>query len=151
MRQSNDKGSTSAKRKNTSRDESTPKKTMIRNDLYISDEMSVGDWCRFRSHIMNGQPKNFIIGRVLSFEYIQGKTEKEKQYSLDTAPISSNTSNKRGILALAVWKMLNIEFTLEVLPSPSFFANIEDYVAHLDSPKCLENPNFKVDLSKLFP
>lgn len=145
-----DTGSTSAKRKSTSTDELKPKKSLVRNDLYILDEIGVGDWCIFKFHIVDGPQQDFILGRVLSFKYIQGKTEKEKQYSLDSAPISTNTSNKRGISVLAVWSMLSSKFTLEGLSSPSFFVNIENYVAHMDSPKSLENPEFKVDFLKLF-
>lgn len=157
VRTSKEVGLTPVKKKSTSTDEPNSKKIKIREDLYILDSITVGDWCIFKmlddqshTYTVNGQLKNVILGRVLAFKYIQGKSEKEKQYSLDSAPVSSNTSNKRGISVLAVWHLLSNDLSLESLSIPSFFVNIENYVVHLNSPKSLENSELKKDLLKLF-
>lgn len=147
----------SGNRKSTSTEELISKKTTIRDDLYISSEISVGDWCIFKICGDNsneyGQPKNIItsiiIGRVLGFKYIKGKSEKEKQYSWDIAPIVSDSSNKRGIEVLAIWNELRSNSTVEALSTPSFFVNIENYVAHFNSLEAFKNPEFKVALLKL--
>lgn len=107
-----------------------------KNDLIILDNIRIGDWCLLKK---NGYspPKNFeihfegiVVGRVLGFKYVSGATEKDKQYSLDTAPISTSTSNKRGIEVLASWYGLNDDLTLSILKNPSFFISIDNYIAH---------------------
>lgn len=161
VRKNNDTVQHSRKRKSTSTEEPIPKKISIRDDLYISKEIGVGDWCIFKMcgdlggdnsneyGQASGQLKKILIGRVLGFKYIKGKSEKEKQYSLDIAPIESNSSNKRGIEVLCSWNEFKNNSTVEALSSPSFFINIENYVAHISSLEAFKNHEFKIALSKL--
>lgn len=140
-------------KKSTPTQEPLPKITKIRDDLYISSEIGVGDWCIFK--ICRDNPneydrlKNIIIGRVLCFKYINGKSEKEKQYSLDIAPIQSTSSNKRGIEVLALWKDFKNNSSVEPMLNPSFFVNIENYVAHFNSLDSFKMSEFKIAILKL--
>lgn len=47
---------------------------------------------------------------ILGFRYIQGRTDKERQYSLYSAPISANNTSNRGIEVLATWKNVDADF-----------------------------------------
>lgn len=79
------------------------------DNLSILDDIRIGDWCIFRkigcTSTTNSDTYNehIIIGSVLGFKYLNGRTEKDKEYSLDMAPTSAPLSNKRGIEVLALW------------------------------------------------
>lgn len=83
--------------------------------------------------------KDIIIGRVLSFKYINGSTEKEKQYSLDTAPTSTTSLNRRGIEVLALWYIFDKNLVFQPLHKPSFFVNKDNYVASIYPPQIIRN------------
>lgn len=101
-------------------------------------EIKVGDWCIFKTRCENlseDPSADLIIGNILAFKYSTGDTEKKRQYSLDVAPVKSNIENPRGISVLGLWYSLKKDFTLENLPHPSFFINIDKYVATVNAPE----------------
>lgn len=108
--------------------------------LNTNHELQIGDWCVFcLEEVDESKTKNdFILGNVLSFRYIDGKSAKAKGYSWDFAPVvpRPNTQN-RGIEVLASW--FEIGPTVNFLPmnineSNSFYINIEKYVSTLICP-----------------
>lgn len=141
--------SRSRKRKVVSLETLTAKKKLTDcsndRDLFILDEIRIGDWCVFRkigcTPSTNSEKYNedIIIGSVLGFKYSVGSTEKDKQYSLDIAPTTAPLSNKRGIEVLALWYDLTKDLVLQPLLRPSFFVNIDNYVTHTKPLKCIQN------------
>lgn len=111
-------------------------------DLFELSEIKVGEWCIF----FNGEPKyqNLIVGNILCFKYLTGDTEKQRQYSLDIAPIKTNSKNPRGLLVLGLWHSLNADFTLQLIARPSFFVNINNYVASINTPEIDSNKTKKI-------
>lgn len=119
----------------------------ISNDIEMGDifklsEIKVGEWCIF----FKGEARyqNLIAGNVLSFKYLTGNTEKQKQYSLDVAPVKASTQNPRGILVSGLWYSLNEDFTLQSMSYPSFFINIKNYVATINTPQIDLNNKKKI-------
>lgn len=110
-------------------------------------EIQIGHWCVFRNNIHIGDAdesyaelgllKDLVVGTILGFKYLEGKNEKEKQYSLDAAPVFHDSPNKRGVEVLALWYGLKSDLTLLPLATPSYFINIENYVAN--APKVTRN------------
>lgn len=109
------------------------KKPSILGELCVSKEIEIGEWCLFK--LNDKEEKNIIMGQVLAFKYLNGKSQQEKKYSLDSAPVHYDGPNKRGLGVLALWYRLADNLSLELLPVPSFFHNIENYVASTDPPK----------------
>lgn len=67
-----------------------------------ANEVKIGDWCIFR--IERNEENKFFLGCILQFRYINGKTKKEKQYSLDFAP-TKHATEERGVEVLASWNL----------------------------------------------
>lgn len=108
------------------------KKIDLWNDLCFMDEIQIGEYCLFRKDeesidiIEENFYKHIVVGMILAFKYITGKNDKEKQYSLEEAPVIHNSLNQRGIEVLALWYSLNGDLTLQNLSNPSFFININN-------------------------
>lgn len=96
-------------------------------------EIKVGDWCIFKE----GTQCEFVAGAVLTFKHPKGKTQKDKQYVLDVAPLD-NCSEQLEVLA--TWYRFNDDFTIEPLTKPSFFINMNQYVKHIDRTKLRKTP-----------
>lgn len=113
--------------------------------IYKVAEIKIGDWCVFRDthqHI----PRTFLLGNVLGFRYINGKTNKEKQYSLDFAPVVHET-NLRGVEVLASW--YNIDINGKVMShAVCCFTNIDQYVANLIETAIEKHKNGLIYLSE---
>lgn len=139
--------STSRKRSIIQQQNTGTKKRNVEISFRISNDIQIGDCCIFKRfddkthiYIENGHHKDIIIGTILGFKYISGKTEKEKQYRSDIATVKINISNKRGLEVQALWYGLNENFTFETMPIPSFYINIENYVAHTSPAEVIVNP-----------
>lgn len=135
------------KRKSAEQNISGVKKVKTQNSFFKLDEIEIGEWCVFskkidasHNHSENGIHNSFVIGSVLGFKYIAGKTERDKQYSLDIAPVSHDGPNKRGLEVLALWYDLNNDFTLKPMRSPSFFNDMDNYLGCVKPPNITENP-----------
>lgn len=87
-------------------------------------EIEVGDWCIFKEEIQCN-----VAGEVLGFKYSNGRTEKDKQYILDSAPVFDDNAQ---LEVLATWYKLNDEFTIQPITKPSFYIKMDQYVKHID-------------------
>lgn len=124
--------------------------------LFLSTEIQIGNWCLFRyqdgdfdedvndlNHPKREIFENIIVGAVLGFKYVNGKTERSKQYGLNYAPVSSSdSSTKRGLGVLATWYKFTECSILEPLSkNNSFFVNIDNYVATVSMPSAIQHSN----------
>lgn len=111
-------------------------KVKVHGIFEIVKEIVIGQWCIFKksdiAHIndVNLYHQNLVIGIIIGFKFITGKNEKEKQYSLNSAPIRTDSNKERGIEVQATWYELNEDFSFEKLPDPNFSININCYVAY---------------------
>lgn len=115
------------------------------------NELTIGDWCLFRNTVYGDDRNNsdFLLGMVSGFIYIKGKCERDKQYSLDSVPISAQNTTNRGIEVLATWKNVDADFmTHSISEKNSFFVDIKKYVTTVKMPPNLLNQdNFKLELT----
>ena len=71
--------------------------------------------------------KNVLFGSVLGFRYVDGRTNKEKQYHSDFVAVLDETENKRqDIEVLAIWYALRTDGSLVSLAS-SLGTNINNF------------------------
>lgn len=115
--------------------------------LNLADEIQIGDWCIFENHLeVTTNGKNFILGNILSFKYVNGRTEKDKQYSLDFVPVHHN-SNIRGVEVLSAW--YEIEGTGKVnINNNCFYVNIDHYIATISRGAFQTNQFKQISLSQ---
>lgn len=104
--------------------------------IFISEELAIGEWCLFQ------YSEKVIVGAVLAFRYLTGRSEKEREYSWDFVPVkpSSNLKKKRGIEVLSTW--YTIHNTGKLYPAiefNNFYINIENYIASIKSPSLDKN------------
>lgn len=101
--------------------------------LSQNSEIQIGDWCIFKCD--KSFKNSFVVGNIVAFRYINGRTLKEKQYSWEVAPITppAHVKNRRGIEVLAAW--YSMTETIEFSPNGenrSRYINIKKYVATLN-------------------
>lgn len=117
--------------------------TFSETTLCVCDELQIGHWCVFRYDANKMVKTNhtsankIVLGAVLAFKYIKGRTEKEKQYSWDFAPVSPdiNDADKRGVEVLASWYEFGVNGKLHPIQNMNgFFINIDNYVLSIANP-----------------
>lgn len=96
------------------------------------EQIQIGDWCIFdNTHEENeGCNAEFIIGNILSFKYIEGTTEKSKQYSWDFVPVR-HENNLRGVQVFSSWYRMSIKGEIDIDihgETKCIFININRYV-----------------------
>ncbi|KAE8738051.1 hypothetical protein FOCC_FOCC016472 [Frankliniella occidentalis] len=94
-------------------------------------EVEEGDWCIFK------QSSYFVIGQVLGFSYLTGKS---RSYTLQTAPTSPPTdSNKvRGLGCLCtLYKVVTDGKLAPIKTTVHTYKNIDQYVATISKPVCV--------------
>lgn len=122
-----------AKNRKISTLESSKTKKKRFDDVYVSDEIKIGDWCFFindqaTSNSSESPFGSIIFGSVLSFRYNDGKTQIEKQYTLDFAPTfyDENTKNltikPRGVSVSAKWYTSDNELLLQPIHEGNFLS-----------------------------
>lgn len=115
--------------------------------IYKVNEIKIGDWCIFRD-MLEPNSTVYVVGNVLGFRYIKGKTNKEKQYTLDFAPVI-HEENLRGVEVLASWYSMDINCTVTTR-GECLFINIEEYVANLIDIAVEKSNNGLICLSKKY-
>lgn len=106
--------------------------------VFCSEEIKIGDCCVFQLHFENSLSidsstehaiENVIIGTILGFRYIEGKTAKDRRYHKDTAILKRKDKDK-GIEAFSNWYTIKEDGTLFSLKtgSNSFFVPFEKYL-----------------------
>jgi hypothetical protein len=101
-------------------------------DFFICDDICVGEWCYFA---------NSLVGHVISFQYIKG-TKREKEYSLDFAPIEPPTRTElKGINVMCNWYSVDITKLNTVIYGSLeiSYINIDKYVCHINAPQICED------------
>lgn len=138
-----------SKRQKTNQQEYSTASTSHDNIDEIPIEIKIGDWCFFKADSDTNRSfpesviKFFYFGPVLTFKYIEGKTEKSKQYIHDTASVTDDVE------VLSSWYLLGSDGVLLSLGTESnFFVNIKNYTAKTTAPTLIEN-NRLVDISNL--
>lgn len=93
-------------------------------------EIQIGDWCIFNK-IPSDKPSDrieFVLGNILSFRYIKGRTHKDKQFSLDFAPIF-HEDNQRGVEVFATWYRIDCNAKLCIIrDNDCFHIDIKRYI-----------------------
>lgn len=107
--------------------------------LSRSKYLTVGEWCFFYrpKTDISSKPKskrfvfeNLMLGSIMGFKYIDGSNEKDKQYTLNFAPVEDN---HRGINALATWYTCSASSDSDLIlhqasQNNHFFITTENYV-----------------------
>lgn len=120
---------------------------MEHEPIYKAVEIKIGDWCIFRNEGQNIQ-STYLMGNVLALQYINGKTNKEKQYSLDYAPVR-HESNIRGVEVPASWYSMDPSGAV-ISHAVCSFINIERYVANLMDIVIEKHEDKLISLSRQF-
>lgn len=81
--------------------------------------------------------------------YIKGRTEKDKQYTLDSAPISAENTSNRGIEVLSTWKNFDENFKLNCFPGNSMFININSNIATIKMSNDFKLQDFSNEIEKM--
>lgn len=110
--------------------------------VWREEELHIGDWCFFLGDEISSSLDDLFVGQIVGFKYIVGKTAKEKQYSWDNAPVSTQIQPKlrRGIEVLATWYGYRENGSIVSIESEvkHFFKNIIHYVG---TTKAIEQPS----------
>jgi hypothetical protein len=107
-------------------------------------------WCAFR--VPEGVD-GVLVGRVMSFRYLTGRTEHERQYSLDSAPVAVPAGKSaRGLGCLCTWFSMEPTGELRYETAQHRFVPVESYVCTLPVPKCRNASHFyyDIDLVRMF-
>lgn len=123
--------------------------SMNEKPYYTVEEIKIGDWCIFRSvqESVDDQNPKFILVNVISFRYINGTSNKKKQYTYDFAPIH-HEKNERGVEVLASsfeMDLHGIEKTFDY--NKCSYMNIEQYVANILHKAIQKDSNEKIRFS----
>lgn len=130
----------SSKKRKTSIEGGFQSKRNKQSGIRVETDIQIGDWCFFKDCLKPSSSMNFneniIFGAILGFRYIDGKTDKDRAYTLDYAPVFCDQSNKkRGIEVLGTWYRYTRSEKLGTLSANNnFFVNINNYIATADAP-----------------
>lgn len=131
--------STSRKRKLSPQTPLQQEKKQKCQILHVAEDLQIGDWCFFWKQEIATDPEfetcidNIVIGAITGFKYIKGKNERDRQYSLNFAPVKSKDAG-RGVEVSATWFNLDKSLKLTPINYCHFFININNYVATTLSP-----------------
>lgn len=116
------------------------------------DEICIGDWCILNKKIGDSTNKGyrFVLGVILSFKYMKGKTEKEKQFPFDFVSTKVE-NNSRGIEVLACWYELYENGKVKNLKEDNCsFINIKFYIGTLAKTAISKDADGKIRISDEF-
>lgn len=114
--------------------------------VYKANEIKIGDWCVFQN-VFETNENGFVLGNILSFRYVAGKTNADKKYSWDFASVQQN-SDKKEVEMLAPWYQMNLHTTPTLKHIRNTYIHMQYYVANLSSDVIEKNPNSTICLSK---
>lgn len=116
-------------------------------DVYsVRDYISIGEWCFFsRKEYDNifseteddGFNVNLLLGNVLGFTYLDGKTFKQREFSRTSAKVQAHPEigPQRGVGVLCSFYTCDLNGLLTNVPDDKHqFINIESYVATIKPP-----------------
>lgn len=89
-----------------------------------NNEIGTGEWCLF------GVDSQLLIGMVLGFCYIDGKTLKARQFTKPFAPVT----NKVSVGVLCMWYSWDTNGNLTQQYSSHSFISIENYRKTIPKP-----------------
>lgn len=141
VQETNDSTSRKAKRQLVFKKEVAPNQREHVLTLSKYDEIQIGDWSVFT--FVKESKNVFVLGNIIAFKYIKGRTAKERQYSWEFAPVKppKDVKNPRGIQVLATWFEISSKTTFFPVKIPhSFFINIDHYVISLNCQHIKLNP-----------
>lgn len=120
--------------------------------VYQVNEIKIGDWCVFKN-VSEKNENRFLLGNIISFRYVDGKTRKDKIYCYDFAPVKLNSEKKksREIETLASWYEMKLDGE-----TPTFkhvqnsFIHMQFYVANLSIELIEKSQSETIGLSKKY-
>ncbi|KAK3931898.1 putative protein phosphatase 2C 60 [Frankliniella fusca] len=97
------------------------------------ESLNLEDWCAFRTE----DGASFRIGRVISFAYLSGTSNRSLQYSRTSAPVKAPLgTKKRGLGCLCTWyKVVKRNLHQDLTFSHGYY-NIDHYICTLPRPEC---------------
>lgn len=135
--------------------------SMLNQPMYKATEIKIGDWCIFQN-IFDATQTGFLLGNILSFRYIDGRTKTDKTYSWDFASVEKKQSNdpnsaqessneKKCIEVLASWYKVDLEHTAHSSESVrNTFIHMQFYVANLSFDVIEKYQNNTIYLSRKY-
>lgn len=127
----------------------------LRNDipqnLVKCSQLYIGDWCVFKFdpemfstiNLPENTLENLLVGVVLGFEFVDGNTEKEKQYHIDVATVTDEKSDKirDDLNVLSSWHAIsNQDDTRDTLIPLGYnlYLNMKHYQYNTPSPTVIK-------------
>ncbi|CAG9814589.1 unnamed protein product [Phaedon cochleariae] len=101
------------------------------------ESLKIGEWVIFSINSKLdktvSEPLSFLkVGKILSFKYLNKKTKKQQEYSLDSAPVLSKTDPNVGVLCQ--WFLLNQEGEMTLDDGFQLFHKIGLYICSIGAP-----------------
>lgn len=124
----------------------------IDQPIFIVNELKIGDWSVFQN-VFEKNEKGFMLGNILSFRYADSKTNTEKKYTSDFAPIkeNSNVEKPREIELLASWYQIDLTDTIPTFKFiKNTFVRMQFYVANISCVVIEKKENETICLSKKY-
>lgn len=142
------KSSARKRRMSDTSQENYSKRKKESEPIHSAEELTVGDLALFRSNsqMVDNYGPGCVLGMILGFRYIKGRTEKDKQYTLDSVPISAENTSNRGVEVLATWKNIDENFQPNSFPGNSIFLNINSYIATIKMTNNFKLQNFSNEI-----
>lgn len=135
---------------------------MVDQPIHKANQIKIGDWCVMRN-VLGENETGCLLGNVISFRYVDGKTNKEKKYSCDFASIGKghsyegssvlgNFGEKKYVEIFASWYQMELDNpttqTLKFVRNT--FIHTQYYVANLSFDVIQKQPNKTIYLSRKY-
>lgn len=130
--------------------------SLLNQPIHKANEVKIGDWCVF-TNILDGKETGFLLGNILSFRYVNGRTNTEKMYSLDFASVEKKPEGisaqvnpeKKDVEIFASWYKMELEHITEALEFvQNTFIHKQYYVVNLTFDVVEKHQNNTIRLSR---
>lgn len=124
--------------------------SVIDQPVYVANEAIIGDWVVFQN-IFDKDAKGFILGNIFSIRYRDGRTNTDKKYLSDFAPVkkNSNEEKSREIELMGSWYQMELN---DKAPTFKFIKHsyvcTQYYVANLNRDVIEKDQNESIFLSR---